>query len=140
MPRAAEATPVSFAGRRLLLVDDIEMNREIAVAVLEMNDFEVEEACDGTEAVEKVTTAEPGYYDAVLMDVQMPTMNGYEATRAIRASGSPNAKIPIIAMTANAFDEDKKAALEAGMDGHVAKPIDVARLMEVLGGILKTEE
>ena len=135
-----EAAPVSFAGRRLLLVDDIEMNREIAVAVLEMNDFEVEEACDGNEAVEKVTTAEPGYYDAVLMDVQMPTMNGYEATRAIRASGSPNASIPIIAMTANAFDEDKKAALEAGMDGHVAKPIDVARLMEVLGGVLQEEE
>jgi len=138
-PQDIEAAPVSFAGRRLLLVDDIEMNREIAVAVLEMNDFEVEEACDGTEAVEKVTTAEAGYYDAVLMDVQMPTMNGYEATRAIRASGSPNAQIPIIAMTANAFDEDKKAALEAGMDGHVAKPIDVARLMEVLGGILKNE-
>ncbi|MBR0312507.1 MAG: response regulator [Oscillospiraceae bacterium] len=140
MPRAAEAAPVRFAGRRLLLVDDIEMNREIATAVLEMNGFEVEEACDGTEAVEKVTVSAPGYYDAVLMDVQMPTMNGYEATRAIRASGSPNAGIPIIAMTANAFDEDKKAALAAGMDGHVAKPIDVARLMEVLGGVLQEEE
>ncbi|MBR3561887.1 MAG: response regulator [Oscillospiraceae bacterium] len=138
-PQAEELAPISFAGRRLLLVDDIEMNREIAVAVLEMNDFEVEEACDGTEAVEKVTAAEPGYFDAVLMDVQMPTMNGYEATRAIRTSGTPNANIPIIAMTANAFDEDKKAALEAGMDGHVAKPVDVARLMEVLGGILRNE-
>lgn len=133
---AAVAT-VSFAGRRLLLVDDIEMNREIAVAVLEMNDFAVEEACDGMEAVEKVTHAEPGYFDAVLMDVQMPTMNGYEATRAIRASGTPNANIPIIAMTANAFEEDKKAALEAGMDGHVAKPIDVDKLMRVLGAILQ---
>ena len=131
------APTVSFAGRRLLLVDDIEMNREIAVAVLEMNDFTVEEACDGTEAVEKVTHAEPGYFDAVLMDVQMPTMNGYEATRAIRASGTPNANIPIIAMTANAFEEDKKAALAAGMDGHVAKPIDVEKLMGVLGTILQ---
>ena len=131
------APTVSFAGRHLLLVDDIEMNREIAVAVLEMNDFTVEEACDGTEAVEKVTHAEPGYFDAVLMDVQMPTMNGYEATRAIRASGTPNANIPIIAMTANALEEDKKAALAAGMDGHVAKPIDVEKLMGVLGTILQ---
>ena len=130
--------PGTFAGRRLLLVDDIEMNREIAVMVLEMNDFEVEQASDGTEAVEKVTGAPAGWYDAVLMDIQMPVMNGYEATRRIRASDSPNAGIPIIAMTANAFDEDKKAAYDAGMDGHVAKPIDVEKLMAVLGEILGT--
>ena len=133
-------TAVSFAGRRLLLVDDIEMNREIAVAVLEMSDFEVEQARDGSEAVEKVTQAAPGYFDAVLMDIQMPIMNGYEAARAIRASDSPNADIPIIAMTANAFDEDKKAAFDAGMNGHVAKPIDVDKLMEVLGRILSGKE
>ena len=128
--------PLNFEGRRLLLVDDIEMNREIAVAVLEMSGFEVEEARDGTEAVEKVTNAAPGYYDAVLMDIQMPVMNGYEAARKIRASDSQNAAIPIVAMTANAFDEDKKAAYDAGMNGHVAKPIDVDKLMKVLGKIL----
>ena len=128
--------PVNFEGRRLLLVDDIEMNREIAVAVLEMSGFEVEEARDGTEAVEKVTNAAPGYYDAVLMDIQMPVMNGYEAARKIRASDSQNAAIPIVAMTANAFDEDKNAAYDAGMNGHVAKPIDVEKLMKVLGKIL----
>ncbi len=130
----------SFAGKRVLLTDDIEMNREIAVALLEMNDFEVEQACDGIEAVEKVTNAPPGYYDAVLMDIQMPVMNGYEATRKIRASGGPNANIPIIAMTANAFDEDKKAAYDAGMNGHVAKPIDVEKLMAVLGEILSRDD
>ena len=129
----------SYEGFRLLLVDDIEMNREIAAVVLEMNGFEVEEACDGTEAVEKVLEAAPGYYDAVLMDIQMPTMNGYEATRAIRAADNPNASIPIIAMTANAFDEDKKAAIEAGMNGHVAKPIDVSTLLQVLSGVLRRE-
>ena len=128
--------PANFDGRRLLLVDDIEMNREIAAAVLEMSGFEVEEARDGTEAVEKVTNAAPGYYDAVLMDIQMPVMNGYEAARKIRASDSQNAAIPIVAMTANAFDEDKKAAYDAGMNGHVAKPIDVEKLMRVLGKIL----
>ena len=133
-------TAVSFAGRRLLLVDDIEMNREIAVAVLEMSDFEVEQARDGSEAVEKVTQAAPGYFDAVLMDIQMPIMNGYEAARTIRASDSPNANIPIIAMTANAFDEDKKAAFDAGMNGHVAKPIDVDKLMEALGRIFSERE
>ena len=133
-------TAVSFAGRRLLLVDDIEMNREIAVAVLEMSDFEVEQARDGSEAVEKVTQAAPGYFDAVLMDIQMPIMNGYEAARTIRASDSPNANIPIIAMTANAFDEDKRAAFDAGMNGHVAKPIDVDKLMEALGRIFSERE
>ena len=111
--------------------------REIASMVLEMSDFEVEQACDGTEAVEKVLNTEPGYYDAVLMDIQMPKMTGYEATRAIRAADSPNAGIPIIAMTANAFEEDKKAALDAGMNGHVAKPIDVAALLRVLSDVLK---
>ena len=133
----SSASRINFEGRRLLLVDDIEMNREIALAVLEMNGFTVEEACDGTEAVEKVTEAAPGYYDAVLMDIQMPVMNGYEAAKAIRASSSPNAAVPILAMTANAFDEDRKAALDAGMNGHIAKPIDVDLLMEVLGSLLR---
>ena len=128
---------LSFEGSRLLLVDDIEMNREIAATVLEMSDFEVEQACDGTEAVEMVLNAAPGYYDAVLMDIQMPKMNGYEATQAIRGADNPNARVPIIAMTANAFDEDKKAALDAGMNGHVAKPIEVPTLLQVLSEVLK---
>ena len=137
--RKNEKDGVHFDGSRLLLVDDIEMNREIAVAVLEMSGFEVEEAHNGAEAVEKVTKSAPGYFDAVLMDIQMPVMNGYDAARAIRASDSPNASIPIIAMTANAFDEDKKAAYDAGMDGHVAKPIDVDKLMDALGKILRPD-
>ncbi|MBQ9348785.1 MAG: amino acid permease [Oscillibacter sp.] len=145
--KAEEAVPKkksleeSFAGRRLLLVDDIEVNREIACAVLEMSGFEVEEACDGTEAVDKVAASAPGHYDAVLMDIQMPGMNGYDAARAIRSLENPElAAVPIIAMTANAFDEDVKAARDAGMDGHVAKPIDIAVLLTVLGTVLAPKE
>ena len=126
-----------FSGKRLLLVDDMEINREIARAVLEMNGFEVEEADDGTKAVELVERSRPGYYAAVLMDIQMPVMNGYEAARKIRALQQPQlAEIPIVAMTANAFEEDRKAAFAAGVNGHVAKPINVDALMETLGGIL----
>ena len=141
VPQEEDAPAQSFAGKRLLLVDDIEVNREIASMVLSMSDFEVDEACDGAEAVEKVKASAPGYYDAVLMDIQMPVMNGYEAAKAIRALEDPEkARIPIIAMTANAFDEDKKAALDTGMNGHVAKPIDVKVLMNVLGTILAPKE
>ena len=114
------------------------VNREIAVMLLQMNNFIVDQATNGQEAVEKVKNSMPGHYDAVLMDIQMPMMNGYEATKAIRELNNPElAKIPIIAMTANAFDEDKKAALEAGMDGHIAKPIDMGKLLETLKNILK---
>ncbi len=95
-------------------------------------------ADDGAAAVERMKAAEPGRYDLILMDIQMPIMNGFEATRQIRGLEHPQiSRIPIIAMTANAFDEDKKAALEAGMDGHIAKPIDVPRLMELLTEILE---
>ena len=84
-----------------------------------------------------MAAAQPGQYDLILMDIQMPIMNGYEATRQIRGLGVPGtADIPIIAMTANAFDEDRWAALEAGMDGHIAKPIDIPKLMELLGNLL----
>ena len=128
-------------GKRLLLVDDIEVNREIAGVALEMRGFEIEEARDGAEAVGKVAASEPGYYDAVLMDVQMPIMNGYEAARAIRALENADlARIPIIAMTANAFDEDKKAAFDAGMNGHIAKPINIDQLIETLNMIFTPEE
>ncbi len=94
-------------------------------------------ADDGAAAVEKLKGAEPGQYDLILMDIQMPILNGYEATKQIRALDQPGiSDIPIIAMTANAFDEDKKAALAAGMNGHIAKPIDVPKLMELLTEIL----
>lgn len=132
---------VNFAGKRLLLVDDIKINREIAMMVLKAKEFEVDEACDGKEAVTMMEGAAGGYYDAVLMDIQMPVMDGYEATRAIREMDDPaKAAVPIIAMTANAFDEDRKAALDVGMDGHIAKPIDVDRLVDTLKAILGKAE
>ena len=128
---------IKFEGKRLLLVDDMDVNREIAKMLLQMHGFEVEQAVDGEQAISKVQNADSGYYDAVLMDIQMPKMDGYEATKHIRALGdSKKATLPIIAMTANAFDEDRKAAMEAGMNAHIAKPIDEAKLMEVLKGIL----
>ncbi len=117
----------------MLLVDDIEINREIAVATLEMFGLEVEEAVDGQDAFEKVDAAEAGHYDVVLMDIQMPIMDGYEAARAIRGISDPKkAGVPIIAMTANAFQEDIENAEKAGMNGHVAKPIDRNKLAEQL--------
>ncbi len=128
---------ISFEGKRLLLVDDIDVNREIATMLLEMHGFVVEQAADGKQAVNKVQEAEPGFYDAVLMDIQMPVMNGYEASQAIRAlPDAKKAAVPIVAMTANAFDEDRKQALDAGMNAHIAKPIDETKVMEVLQGIL----
>lgn len=130
--------PVDFNGKRILLVDDNELNREIAISILEMHGFVLEEAVDGQDAIDKLTASGHGYFDVVLMDVQMPVMNGYEATKAIRAlPDTPLAQIPIIAMTANAFEEDKRDALEAGMNGHIAKPIDVDILLDTLGKILK---
>lgn len=137
-----EETPVeeavSFEGKKILLVEDNEINQEIAVEILREAGFEIDVADDGAVAVEKIRKTEPGRYDLVLMDIQMPIMNGYEATRQIRAmKGSVYADIPILAMTANAFEEDKKAALEAGMNGHIAKPIDTEKLFERLKEILK---
>ncbi|MBO5490802.1 MAG: transporter substrate-binding domain-containing protein [Desulfovibrio sp.] len=129
----ADNGTADFSGLRVLLVDDMEVNREIAVAMLEMNGFIVEQAADGGEAVEKCAKAESGYYSVVLMDIQMPVMNGYEATKAIRAlPDSVNAAVPILALSANAFDEDVKASLAAGMNGHLAKPIDMDKLFGTL--------
>ena len=128
---------VDFAGKRILVVEDNELNREIALEVLEEAGFETEEAEDGSIAVEKVRAAVHGYYDLILMDIQMPVMDGYGAARAIRALGDQElAAVPIIAMTANAFEEDKQAALDAGMNAHLAKPFDVDELLEMLGSIL----
>ena len=119
-------------------MDDNELNREIAQVILEEAGFTVETAEDGRTAVEMVSKSQPGYYQLVLMDVQMPEMNGYEATRLIRRLNDPAlANIPILAMTANAFEEDKQEALQAGMNGHVAKPINIEKLLETVGKILK---
>lgn len=122
-----------FGGKRLLLVEDNELNREIACVILEEAGFLIESAPDGTDAVSMVEKSAEGYYDAILMDVQMPVMNGYEATKAIRAMQRKDLKtLPIIAMTANAMEEDKEAALKSGMNAHVAKPLDMELLMNVL--------
>ena len=115
---------------RILLVDDIELNRMLAETILEESGFSVETVADGCDAVEAFSKHPPGYYDLVLMDIQMPVMNGYEATRAIRALDRPDAKIlPIIALSANSRDEDKRMSIESGMNYHIAKPFDVVQLI-----------
>ena len=135
---AASWTQADFSGKRILLVEDIELNREIAQVILEETGFEVEAAPDGTDAVEMVKKSAEFYYDAILMDVQMPIMDGYEATRTIRALERKDVKsMPIIAMTANALEEDKEAALANGMNAHISKPLDVEIFMEVLRRFLK---
>ncbi len=122
-----------FTGRRVLLVEDNELNAEIAGEILGMVNITVEYASDGREALNKMESAADGYYDMVFMDIQMPVMNGYEATRAIRAiDRNYLKKVPIIAMTANAFAEDVEAARDVGMNQHIAKPIDFNQLMLVL--------
>ena len=126
-----------FKGLRLLLVDDIEVNREIAKMLLESADFEVDTAENGQDAVDKVKASEPGYYAAVLLDIQMPVLDGYGAAKLIRKLENKQlAATPLIAMTANAFSEDVQAARDAGMDAHIAKPIDVPQMMETLQKIL----
>jgi len=126
-------TKTDYSGRRLLLVEDNELNREIAEVILTEAGFMIETAPDGTDAVAMVERSAEGYYDAVLMDVQMPVMNGYEATKAIRTLPRKDVKaLPIIAMTANAMEDDKEAALKSGMNAHIAKPLDIELLMSVL--------
>lgn len=129
---------VDFSGKRVLLVEDNELNREIAEEILEEAGFEVDAAPDGTDAVAMMQRVEENYYDVILMDVQMPIMDGYEATRNIRALPREDVKnIPIIAMTANAMDEDKEAALKSGMNAHIAKPINMDVFMAILSKYLK---
>ena len=126
-----------FKGKHILLVEDNELNREIAQEILQEYGFLVDTAENGAVAVEKVSTAAPGSYDLVLMDVQMPIMDGYTATRKIRALDDPaRAKLPILAMTANAFDEDRRNALESGMNGFLSKPIVIDDLVQELRKIL----
>ncbi len=130
--------PVKFRAGRILLAEDVEMNQEIAAAILGDAGFSVEIAENGQVAVDMLEKSEPGYYQLVLMDIQMPVMNGYEAAKRIRKFANRKlASIPIIAMTANAFEEDKQEALKCGMNGHIAKPIDVDNLFDTLGRILR---
>ena len=132
------AADLDFKGRCVLLVEDNELNSEIAVELLNEYGFLVDTAENGAEAVEKVKNSAPGEYDLVLMDVQMPVMNGYEATEKIRALDDPAlAGITILAMTANAFDEDKKKALNCGMNGFLSKPIVIDELIATLQNNLK---
>ena len=131
-----EALP-DFTGRRILLAEDNRMNQMIAEEILSESGLAIEIAGDGLEAVEKVKEAPAGYYDVVLMDIQMPRMDGYEAAKQIRSlEDKKKADIPIVAVTANAFEEDRKIALEAGMNGHLAKPYDIPAIMETLKKLL----
>lgn len=126
--------------RRILVVDDNDINRIIATELLNDMGYETGEACDGQEAIGIIQKANDGDYDLILMDVQMPIVNGYEATKAIRNLNSPLASIPIIALTANAFEDDKKNAEKAGMNGHIAKPIDVELLKKTLKKIFEQKK
>ena len=134
----AAGSIADYRGMRILLAEDNELNAEIVIAVLSEQGFELEHAIDGADCVEMLERAEPGYYDFILMDVQMPRMDGYEASRAIRALADPcKAGIPIVAMTANAFDEDKRRAFAAGMNAHVPKPFSNEKLYAAICEVLK---
>ncbi len=142
---AADITPedddISIDGLRVLAAEDNEINVEILMELLEIEGVKCDVACNGEEAVEKFVNSAPGSYDIVFMDIQMPVMNGYDATRAIRASNHGDAKnIPIIAMTANAFDDDVKAAIQSGMNAHLAKPIDMKKLKQLVSKLVQRRE
>lgn len=135
-----QVVPERFAGKRVLLVEDNELNREIARELLADAGFLVEEAENGRAAVENIQNAKIGYYDLVLMDVQMPVMNGYEATGVIRGmKNKEKARIPIVAMTANAFETDKHKAIQSGMDAYISKPICMEELLGIVQGLLNRE-
>jgi CheY-like chemotaxis protein len=138
LENASDEVKVDFTGKHLLLVEDNAVNLEIAQMLLEQMGFSVETADNGKKAVEMVAASTPGHYDIILMDIQMPVMDGYTATREIRALENRKlAGIPILAMTANTFPEDVKAAKAAGMQAHIAKPIDVGVLKKELALVLK---
>ena len=132
-----EQLPADLKGRRILLAEDNDLNAEIAMTLLQENGLEVERAADGLLCVAALQNHPADYYDAILMDIQMPHMNGYQATQTIRSLRDSRRNIPIIAMTANAFDEDRQKALEVGMNEHLAKPIDLDALFETLERVLK---
>lgn len=126
-----------FEGKRILLAEDNELNAEIAVEILTDAGFEVAHAEDGVICIDMLQKAEPGYYDLILMDIQMPNMDGYKAASEIRKLSTDRRNIPIIAMTANAFEEDRQNTLAVGMNGHISKPIEIPKLLAVLAGVLK---
>ena len=126
----------NFKGKRILLAEDNELNAEIAMELLGERGLETEHVTDGVKCVETLKAKPEDYYDLILMDIQMPHMDGYEATKVIRALNGPRSRIPIIAMTANAFEEDRQRAFEAGMDGHIAKPISINVLFSTLDEVL----
>ena len=133
--------PVSLKGRHVLLAEDMAINAEIVVMLLKRHDVEVDVAQNGKQAVQMFTEHPAGYYDAILMDMRMPEMDGLEATRCIRASGRPDAaRIPIVALTANAFDEDVKRSLQAGLNAHLSKPIKPDVLFALLGRLIHAAE
>ncbi|POP32787.1 hybrid sensor histidine kinase/response regulator, partial [Lactonifactor longoviformis] len=133
LPEQQEERVPDYSGKRLLLAEDNELNREIAVELIGSTGVQIEEACDGEEAVKKVEASEEGYYDMIIMDIKMPNMDGYEATRVIRNMNRRDVRtIPIVAMTANAFEEDVRMALHMGMNAHVSKPIDTEVLNQLL--------
>lgn len=136
-PEGEKGNRTDFSDIHLLLAEDNPINQEIAVMLLSHEGFLVDCVEDGQAAVDAVRNAEPGTYDAVLMDIQMPVMDGYQATRTIRALDDPErAGIPIVAMTADAFQEDQRAAFDAGMQGHIAKPIDLKKMLDTLKNVL----
>ena len=119
-------------GKRVLLAEDNDLNAEIVLTVLEENGIHAKHVKDGALCLKAVQNAPEDYYDVILMDIQMPNMNGYQAAEAIRALPGKRGEIPIVAMTANAFEEDRRKALESGMNAHIAKPVDVSVLLETL--------
>ena len=132
---------ISLTGRRILFAEDVDINAEILADLLEMEGAEPERAGNGKKAVDMFAASEPGYYDAILMDMRMPVMDGLEATRTIRSMDRADAKtIPVIALTANAFYADVRKCLEAGMNDHLSKPVDPELLNKTLARIMGGEE
>ena len=132
-----EEKKVDFTGRKVLLAEDNELNQLIAQAILTESGLDVVIANNGEEAVKLMEESPAGTYDIILMDIQMPVMDGYQASRLIRALEDPEkARVPIVAVTANAFEEDRKLALEAGMNGHLAKPYDIPKMLETLTDLM----
>lgn len=126
-----------FVGKRILLAEDNDLNWEIAEDILSEAGFELERAENGQVCVDMFQSSTPNYYDIILMDIRMPVMNGYDATKNIRALQREDVNLPIIAMTADAFSDDIQHALESGMNEHVSKPIDIDRLIQILAKYLK---
>jgi CheY-like chemotaxis protein len=140
-PQLRETKRANLAGRRILLAEDLESNAEIMMDILEMENIRTDHAANGRIALEMFAGSEPGTYAAILMDVRMPEMDGLEATAAIRAMKRADAKrIPIIALTANAFDEDVQRSLQAGMNAHLSKPVESDHMIRVLGELVYRAE